>query len=262
MTLIKIYDSIAEMQHDASMRNAWNDTWGTKGYDTQEVCYRKALIGDTRLVPQAEAMMERLEAQIQTPRRQWVPSPAGAYPIVPDYIMGRPTPMRRPILTGNETAPITVYVRPNAYAYTTPDALRKRGTAILSLVMALSGTRPITLWYYFVGDSKNWNSYTVIAAKINTAPLDVAQACYTLTDPTFYRGLTMGLATHLNGFRGGPVISQRIGEEICYNDMGNDPASTLVVGPATGSDLIDTNPIEWCNQQVKRFTEMNEELVS
>lgn len=264
--VFKTYDSIAEMRKDALNRasaamqknsNAWSAS--SLGNETFDQTVKWSLVGNTALVPQAESLMNKLETQIEVPRRIWDRSPAGAFCSVPDYCSGLPTPMRRIKEIGDEHQPITILVRPNANASVDGQMLRQRGITVLSLVMALTRVRPVILWYYFCGDGNSYNDRTAIAAQINTAPLDLATACYVLTSAAYYRIFGMGLATCLNNFHGGPVISTKEGEDIAVKNMGLDPRKTLMIGPALATDRLLTQPIEWINEQVKRFTEINAE---
>lgn len=253
--MIRTYDSITALSREAQVRGKSSNLPSDPrwfGYETFDQSISLSIQGNTDLVPEAEAMIDKLSFQIETPRRTWERSPVGVFCAVPDVLAGLPTPMRRQVQVGDEHQPISIFVRPNSHAAVTVDMLRRRGTVILALVLALARNRPISLYYFFVGDGRMDES--VLCARIETAPLNLAQACYTLSSAGFYRGVCMSLATHLNDFRGGVVISDARGEVICHDEMGNDPKSTLVIGAARIDDPLIENPIPWLQAQITRFT--------
>jgi hypothetical protein len=265
--MIKIYNSISDAVAE-SLRFGDGEIYYPKsdsndlkwfGYETPENTLRLSKTGNVQLVPEAEKVISQLETQLNTPRKVWRRNVAGAYASVPDYLAGLPTNMCVLRHEPTEHSPINIYVRPNASAGVTAQQLQKRGTVILALVMALSRSRPVSLWYYFCGDSKHMQSprdyanHTVIAIRIETAPLNLAQACYLLTSAGFYRRLCMGLGHKLNKFIGGPVVSLNVSQTICFDLMGNDPERTLVIGPSTRDDPLLENPIQWLNEQLKKF---------
>ena len=268
--MIKQYPSISTLRADALARNVldggqrWanyssNNWYGETSAETQ----RRSEIGDLRLVPEAEKLMDKLESQIEVPRKVWERSVAGAFPCVPDYCNGLPTSMRRQVEIGDEHQPITVIYSINSSGSISAGTLRDRGVAVLSLVMALLRSRPVHLKMLFIGDGPP-DGETVFTADINTSPLDLATACYVMTSAGFYRRIGFGVATALNQFRGGwpsKFNGTSPGSYLDYlaNVLSNDPKRTLVIGPVYHRDPIVADPIAWINAQVKRFTEKDSE---
>lgn len=273
--MIRSFDSIAAFRsaciaHDATRGygGSCSDSW--VGGETASETFQRAEFGDASLVPDAEAMIARLEAQIETPRRTWSRSPAGAFPCVPEAIAGFPTPMRRAIETSDERAPITIMAISTSSAGIPAHVLMKRGTAILALVLALARIRPISLHTLSILDGRNSkndkDNETVFCSRINTTPLDLANACYVLTSAGFDRRLCHGLAWQLNGYTGTWPGKFRYGHptgngyyDYLAEQLAPDPKRALVIGAAQLHDPIITSPITWINDQIRRFTQAQEE---
>jgi len=272
--MIVQYPSIAAIRQDFLARG--DSTGGSAGIgpnswtgnESREDTLRLSASGDTRLVPEAEALLAQLNTEISVPRRVWERSPAGAFCSVPDVLAGLPTPMRRLRHTQDERAPITILVTTTSSAAVSAKTLAKRGTVILALVLALSRIRPVSLRQLTVVDgNRDRTGETVITAEINTTPLDLATACYVLTSAGFARRLTYDLARGLNGFSGGWPRGYTFGAGGPYfaglvKRLGLDPKQTLVVASAEMGDALLADPVRWVNTQIANFTANQEELVA
>jgi hypothetical protein len=268
--MIKRYDSTAALRASYIALGCRRGNSGSEWYggETENDTLRKAELGDTSLVPQAEKVLDQLNRTIDTPRKMWEPAMVGAYYAVPDVIAGRPMSMRQQITTQDEVSPITVLVVTTSSAGIAAETLAKRGTVILALVMALSRVRPVTLQALCCVDGyKDNTGETIITSEINTHPLDLATACYVLTSAGFARRLTYGLATELNHFRGGwpKGFTYSAGGGSYYDKLiprlVSDPSRCLLIEAARLNDHLLVNPTEWLNNQITKFTSNEEETV-
>jgi hypothetical protein len=267
------YDSTAALAADYVKQNAkaasihhggWDQGNSWYGGESLEASLRFAQSGDIRLVDKAEALLDKLDTTIETNRKVWEPAPAGAYVCVPDVLAGRPTPMRRLTHQQDEMSPITILAVSTSSAGISADTLQRRGTVILALVMALSRVRPVSLQQLTIVDGKH-EGETVITSEINTAPLDLATACYVLTSAGFARRLTYGLAAAHNKFRGGWPANFNYGSphryyEILKGRLVSDPSRCLVIGAAQLGDEMLSDPVRWINKQIARFTAEQDEV--
>jgi hypothetical protein len=145
--------------------------------------------------------------------------------------------------------------------------LKKRGTAILALVMALIQVRPVTLHVVATLDGyRDKSGETIFSTQLATAPLDLARACYALTSQGFCRFLNYELGRKLNDFTGGWPSNYSYGSagggsysEYLAKMLSPDPKRTLVIDAAQARDPIVDQPVEWINEQVRRFTSQQEE---
>lgn len=272
------YDSTAALREDyikscgmPTSRTPSRDGWGHYsrhdwygGESAAQSC-QLALSGDTKLVPDAEALLTQLDTHIETPRRVWNHSPVGPQCSIPEYIAGIPTCMRTLSYEMDEAAPITIFVTTTSSAGISAETLAKRGTVILALVMALSRVRPVSLHQLTIVDGQDKDGETVITSQINTNPLDLATACYVLTSAGFARRLTYDLAKAKNGFTGGWPRRYRYGNSAPYfaylktKLAPADPSKCLIIGSAELGDELLTQPLAWISKQISHFTHMQEE---
>ena len=257
--MIKRYDSTAALRADYIARKCHRGSTDRSWYgnETESNTLDFALTGDTRLVPQAEKVLDQLNRTIETPRKIWEPAMVGAYYAVPDVIAGRPMSMRQQGTTQDEVSPITILVITTSSAGIEAKTLERRGTIILALVMALSRVRPVTLQQLCCVDGKDGE--TVITSEINTHPLDLATACYVLTSAGFARRLTYGLAESLNHFRGGWPRGFSFSDPTRYYQgllprLVPDTSRCLLIEAARLNDQLLTEPTLWLNKQIEKFT--------
>lgn len=262
--MIRVYDSIAVMREEALRLNATSFDDGSAsqwhGNESADDVVRRTLVGDTRLVPEAEKLLSQLETEIEVPRRVWDRSVAGAYVVVPDVVVGLPTPFRRIREVGDEHSPITIFASVAPSASITADMFLKRGVTILGLVLALSRIRPISLHIIDYGDGdRDGTGESVLCARVNTDPLDVATAAYALTSVGFVRHMHFGLEKALNGFCGQWPRKFNAYKQKPYNDylvskLSPDPKRTLFISAAhTVNEPILREPVKWINEQIRHF---------
>lgn len=144
---------------------------------------RHARLGEDSNVPKANALLDKLQGSVQTPRRRWSPNVCGGYVCVPEYLQGVPDCMRhrRPVL--DAASPITVYASIMASCGVDADTMMRRGIAILALVLKLQAIRPISLYAVcpWIG--------TTLVIEIPTKPLSIAHAAFALSHPAYFRRL-------------------------------------------------------------------------
>lgn len=259
------YDSAAAQARHFIAEGISNDRESYNGNswyndETTQDSLRLAQTGDTRLVAKAETLLSSLDSVIETPRKVFERSPVGAYCVVPEVLAGRPTPMRRPVLVADDRAPISIFAVTTCSAGISAETMTKRGVVILALVMALTRVRPTELFNINYTHGRQ-DGETVLVTKINTAPLDLATACYVLTSAGFTRRIGYGLAEKLNHFDGSWPRGYDYGKKglNSYNEklkakLGVDPAKSLVIGAAELGDELLQAPVAWIEKQIKHFT--------
>lgn len=268
--MLKQYPSILALREDALRLNAhrWDTSGATAwfGRETAEKTLDLTNLGDTKLVPRAQALLSKLETSIQVPKRTWEPSPSGAFCIVPELLSGTPTPMRRIVQTRDDRAPIDIYVVLSCSAGIKAETLMQRGIVILALALALSRSRPISLHVVDIGNGNyDGTGETTLTARINTAPLDLARACYVLTSAGFVRRLMYGLEQKLNGWSGGwpePRAGWSYSNPAPYYEklkrqVSRDPSRCLLIPGAQYGDELLSQPLVWIKKQVDYFTSLD-----
>lgn len=123
-----------------------------------------------------ESLVDRIDASFRDrDAQQWMPSVAGAYPMVPEYLMGMPENMRQRVAVESDVAPIRLFVSISAGANVEVDALAKRGAAVAALAMRLSEARPVELYATFdVADRGTCASFLVRVPLENVGLAEVA----------------------------------------------------------------------------------------
>lgn len=159
---------------------AGNQTWGN--------AVDRAQYGDTSLVAQAETLLDKIVIEAARESPLWQNSVAGAMPMVPDYLAGRPDCMRRRVRQPNDRAPIRLYVELTSSGAVSAEDMTKRGTAILALALLLNRDRAVTVnCLVGFGNTPFGHRGSFAVIPLGTSPLDISIACNALTSQAFVR---------------------------------------------------------------------------
>lgn len=275
--MIRHYDSPAALALDYEQLTAGKSLFQTDSYtgrswyngESIADSLRFARTGNASLVPAAEALISKIDTAIVTPRRVIESAVAGAFVHVPSAIVGLPRTMRRIHYESTETAPITVIATATSSAGISSEILAQRGAAILALVLALSRQRALSLYVADVhcnhaaapflpsprfADCTGRDGETAIFCRINTAPLDLATACYALTSSGFCRRLCYEISNKINGYRNAtPNHSDSYRADLARR-AGFAAETTLFISAAHLYDPIVDQPLLWINDQIRRLT--------
>jgi hypothetical protein len=203
--------------------------------------------GDDAQVPRATLLLEKmLLTSNEVPVRQWVASPMGAYPVVPDFLSGMPTPMRVIEMTEDDSTPLKVWVDITSSAGVSLEELEARGIAILALILKLQTVRPVDLVLCCGTQSENCG----LVIHWPTRPLDLATTCFALSNGAFARYAVYGLIRqHTGSYLGGLLGSVEAMREFFFI-----PEKDLVVPSAHLFDeVMRTDPVKWVNQQLEKY---------
>lgn len=266
--MIRWFDSVAALRTEAIERQC------TKGYEnramdewcgeTEAQTLARSAKGDLSLVPEAEALIERLSTGIETRRFETARVVVGSRYAVPDVILGRPRAMRRKRHVKTEHAPVTLLVVSTSSGATSADALRARGAAALALTMVLARNRPVHLFTVSILEGEDASGETVFATRIETAPLDLAIAAYALTSAGFDRRLNHGIAWRVNGCRGSWPSEYYKDANAYYESLRERlavgaKADSLVIRSASLYEPIITDPVAWLNDTIAGFNAEEDE---
>jgi len=253
--MIQRYDSLAQFVEVAKDCPNGNASYTWCGNISHNETVQLALNGDDKLVPEAEKLLEKLDSDIEIARPEWVPSIAGAFPSVPDYLAGLPDSMRTMHPTMRDTTPVSIYVSTTSSAGIDADTMMKRGVAILALLMKLQQMRPVQLFLLAELHGRTDGEYLQVI-RIESTPLNLSTACFVLTHVGFARHLTYGVAHAKDSFNGQwPRMYDGGGsqwEEHVREVLGMNPQD-VYVGAARIWDDVVRRPVEWVNKQVAQF---------
>lgn len=202
------YESPAQMAFDAikncaaqeSMRRLSEDFLGV-GASGIESMLRQG--GEESNVPAALKLLDKLAVALpETVGAEWVASPGGAYPIVPEALAGFPMPMRRKVTLSKDTAPIRVGVVNTVSAGIQEDAYQARSAAVLAILMHLNNAGRAVELYYLATMHGRDTGETVLVTKIPSLPLSLAECSMALGNLAFARRIPFAIGEQYNGFNG------------------------------------------------------------
>lgn len=238
--------------------------WGGKGYtygdrqwfgkQTFSQIISNAKHGDDSLVVEAEKLISQLDADIELEHPEWISSVYGAYPIVPEFLAGSPTPMRHRTRVPADNEPVGIWVDLTSSAGVNYELIRKRGIVVLALVLKLQQLRAIDLHCCCVlPDDKNGGTF--IDLTMPTRPLQLGVVCHVLTCVGFARHVMYGAAETMNQSRLGRPL--RRDEE--FRSVGSIPDSDVTI---VGSHLYDVqelaNSLAWVQGMVNKYVHREE----
>jgi hypothetical protein len=125
--------------------------------------------------------------------------------------------------------------------------------------MALCQVRPVELWAFTALDGHDEEDGTTnVMCRINSAPLNLSEACYALTNIGYDRNLTHAYGYQHNGYTGG-WSSHGHSEKGCRAFLKCE-ANDLVIPPSYVKDeQIVSDPLGWVQAVINKYTQTNEE---
>lgn len=238
--------------------------WGGKGYTYGDMRWfgnqtfsqikERAIHGDDSLVAEAEKLIAQLDADIELEHPEWVSSVYGAYPIVPEFLAGSPTPMRHRTRVPSDSEPVGIWIDLTSSAGVDYDIIKKRGIVVMALVLKLQQLRAIDLHCCCVlPDDRNGGTF--IDLVMPTRPLQLGVVCHVLTCVGFARHIMYGAAEKMNGSSLGRLI--RRDEE--FRAIGNIPENDVTI---VGSHLQDVNELRnslaWVQGMINKYVHREE----
>jgi hypothetical protein len=228
--------------------------------------------GDLSLVPRAKAKILKVSSQLEVEYPTWTASPHGSYPVVPEAIIGLPTPMRQLTRQLSDVSGIKLYFSTSPSGSLSSAQIFEVGMEMLSLAMGLERIRPIELWWWeecgaqWNSDqtSKRGNNF-LVAIKISTQPLDIARAAYMLTSAGFVRNLLFSFEHRLR---------YRWSSFACWNNESYSGAEHMeyarqmfrlkkhdtILPVLSAHHPLIKQPQEWLQSVINRYTHRIEEI--
>jgi len=216
-----------------------------------EACLEGATKGNISLVPQAEALLDSIEADLELDSPQWENAISGAYPDVPAFLSGDPECMRARMIRANEKAPVRVFVCTTSSCGVSAETLLKRGIAALALVMLLIRQgRPVELWTFTKLDGdKDHKGNSAFLVRMPTTPVDIARIAHCLSACSFDRTIAMEFGRKMTGFTGSWA------KQTDPRKLVNASPSDIVLGESRYGDEIVERPLDWIRQQLAKLAE-------
>lgn len=189
---------------EAASHWAGHGHWsGKSASETREIIARG---GSEEYVKKAESMLEKMELALpETQRAEFFPSVSGAYPCVPDAILGMPEPMRAKTIVYTDAAPIRIGMIVTVSADVSEHAILQRGIAMLAVLFHLQNSgRAVELWSISILNCPNdANNESVVATKVCNGVLSLAEASMVLCETSLARRIPFTVQFGLHNSCGG-----------------------------------------------------------
>jgi hypothetical protein len=204
------YQAFTDLGSLAQAATGLRETGADWAGASRAVAQRRAVEGNLALVDRADRLLDQIETDLDLTglSRQSVPALAGGAPCVPAMLSGHPLTMRARRPVASPRGELTIMVSLWITAHAKHDAIARRGVAVLALVRALALVRPVRLLIVSPSDGYR-NRSTLVTAPVDTAPLDLARACWALTAPELLRQLCIPIEEQMLGtdYAGGRLFS-------------------------------------------------------
>lgn len=241
--------ALADMAQARGQQSGSKSDW-SGSLDLNEAA-QMARAGDMARVAKSDSLMARFEQfSFSRQSKAWRRDVAGNVPNVPAMLAGAPATMRRRVKLHADAAPIAILVDLTTSGNIEPDAIERRGAAILALTRVLASRRPVELWAGAIVGADSDQNGVAMFTRIDTAPLDLAHAAFAMVSPAFTRQLLYSLARGAYGFGGRwPYGASGNATRLFLADIMRPAlphvADVLAIPAAHSDDKISANPEQW-----------------
>lgn len=253
------FDSVKEFMDDLPDSYSAISTDWAGGLDYSE-CRRAVWEGDKTALKYSDDLLTKVEGEgMELLSPQWENERTGAIPCVPSFIAGAPDSMRRLENSRSDVAPIKIYLDLFISAGFKVKECSTRGAAILALARKLESLRPVELYLLMSCGDSRYNSKTFADGwlspmiKIDTNPLDLTTASFVLGHPGFIRQLAFAWCIKHGADDCIPYFKE------ARDKIKPDDADLFVENAILNRDML-ADPVDWVNQQVKRYTRSLDDL--
>lgn len=256
---VKVFSTLFEFVDEARKHTGlMNDMWGG-GLSMSAAC-DATLRGEpesSHKYKTAKEIIDKVDAAVHDRLRDdWVPSVAGAYPIVPDYLMGQVECMRARKPVESDIAPIKLVIELGYAAAATDDQVTRYGAALTALAMCMVEVRPVEFWVF---DFSRFHYTDVLAAfKMDSTPISMAHCVVVTAQQYFARQMCLSYEHHIAknysstaAFGGGAPSAARankIRELLTLEDKD----VLIQAGLVPDANLMRVDPVKWVHAQLEK----------
>lgn len=224
------------------------------------------------IMKQARKIMDAVDVSFRDREAtQWVPSVAGAYPVVPEYLIGMPESMRARVPVESDAAPLDIYIEANIAAGVTAQELASRGAAIAASIMRASEERPVSLNFLShnklsTGTASGQHVY--MSCRLDTNPVSLAQVLSMFAVAKSCRAvrfaaiqgvlLNKGLSINFRNESFIPAWKNLLDHKQTRADKIRElwgiPEKAIIVqrGNYDEASLMERDPVEWVHRQLEK----------
>lgn len=234
---------------------------------------RAGTLVQDRAIKLATALMEKIDASFRDrDTQQWLPSIAGAYPIVPDWLHGRFDSMRARTVVENDVAPVRIFCECSVSAGVSHAELEKRGTAMAALVTRMSEERPVELHMFAALQYPSSETTVLWNVQLDSHPVSLNQVLMTFAETAFIRAINFSTGYGIAKENGRSQMGSSIGwgygapsnggsrERILREKMELQPKDVLIQGGyLPDAYLMNHDPVAWVHKQLEQQRTIAEE---
>ena len=255
------------------------EDWHTVPDDRRDKRERKSFLGGTiadaqrhlkygalEHVDDVKALWTQLD-EIETPKREWRPSVAGAQVVVPNAIAGIPTSFRRKQYGRSEFAPVKIVFSIATSGGIPEETIRKRGVAVMAFANKLSGYRPVELSVVYTHGTERGtqDAALILCVDVGHAPMNLSKALGILASGPVDRGISFDLTYKYTGLSVGNIPwawgaggQERLMEKNVRRVLNLKPQD-LYLGGAYIDDSTARRPKEWIEKMIQQYKTRTEE---
>lgn len=213
--------------------------------------------GNNELVPQAKALMHKLQTQLPTTQRKWQLQPVGYFPNVGAYLAGQPENMFTMERERNDNAPVNIWVNVLPSGGCSTKQLLMRGAVLVALVNLLSERRSQVSITAYADQPTRDRKGVVVSWTLPTSPLNLAQLCTSLGYADIVQSTCMYACERINGaITGGWLRGHDPGhgydEALVRKDLGAQEEDVIVPALYYHDDCIN-KPVEFLHRELTRI---------
>lgn len=260
--LIRKYDTLSEYLDTAAQGGyrLRNLKWAGGRSLREAIAYvRRGEEANSRAMREARELLDKIDSSFRDrDAMQWLPSVAGAYPVVPEYLMGLPDNMRERLSVEDDRAPVRILMEPVVSAGLSERETMRRGVAVCALAMRMAEERPVELYAFEGMAPSGWNP-VLSMTRIATDPLNLAQAIAVWGSLSFARQVTFNHLSAVTGRSGNVHIAWLFGypgpdrEKEIRKALELAPQDVVIQGGfLPDAELMDSNPVEWVHKQLEK----------
>lgn len=228
-------------------------TGGTGDVTTLSAAYDRALNGDASLMARASTMLDRIDVSEVGTAFVARPTPVvsgGTRVNVPAYLAGNPRCMVRRTKQETTTRHVNIFVSVSSSARVRDSDLLTRGAAVLGLLQALQQAQigvDVTVF-----SEMGANNNIILIVPIESRPLDLSTASFTIAHPAFDRIICFNVGAK-HGFNASwPIAHGRPDYETRLRGwLGAEPSDVVITDSHTRN--IAGTPETWVEQQFRQI---------
>ncbi len=276
-----VYNSLSEFL-PVALRGRFGTTYGNEGHRTPQDAANYVTRGAALDSPEVRAavdLLNRVDATVHGRMMDtWEPDVSGAYPVVPEYLMGCPLNMRSRTPSEHSRAPVRIVVETAKSGGLSTHEQLQRGAAIAALAQRMSEERPVELHIIRLSDNagsgRGRSDVYGYMLRLDTCPINMPQMAAIFTSESWTAMLGWNWANAVSQADASPIAGIINFAYGAPRDQGTMQAKEKIIrslfdlnaqdivfqgGFLKDRDLMARDPVQWVNKQLIHQRELEAE---